>query len=776
MSKSTFSTDAYSKAVVNHPIIVILISLLLVVASVIGIRNIAFSTDYRVFFSEQNEQLLAFEELQNTFTKNDNIFVVIHDEDKSLFNPTSLSAIELFTEEAWQTPFSIRVDSLTNFQHTTAGDNDLIVDNLINDGAALTAVEVENVREIALNDDRLVERLISKDGRTGSINITLQLPGESRTEVPEAVAHVRAQIAEIETQYPNLQFRLTGNVMLSNALAEATIVDLKSLVPLMYGAIAICVLLLFRSISATILTSVMVLVSMFSAIGMAGWLGIVLTPPSSSAPTIIMTLGVAGSIHVLSSFFLSMNAGLVKKDAMIDSLKVNIEPVFLTVLTTVIGFLSMNFSDTPPLRDLGTISAIGILYTLVFTLFTLPAASMLLPFKKSSSGFKVNKILEPTANFVIRHHRPLLWSVAGLSILIASFIPRMELNEQYIDYFDESIEFRQDTDFAMEHLTGIYKIEYMLQVSENGGISQPEFLNEVKDFADWFREQPEVVHVQSIVETIETLNKNLHADDASFKRLPEDRDLVAQYLLLYEMSLPYGLDMNSQISIGKDATKLTVMLQNLSTSQLIDIENRARAWLASNTSIMETSEGTGSSVVFAHMAERSINSMIGGSILAIFLIGVVLMIALKSIKYGAISMVPNLLPSAIAFGIWAMFVGEMGFALSVMIAMTLGIVVDDTIHFLSKYIRGRKEQNLSPEDAIRYAYSTVGVALVITTIVLVIGFLILSQSHFLPNAGMSTLTVITISVALILDLFLLPPLLMAIDKSSNQPELAAEAH
>ena len=776
MSKLPFSTDAYSKAVVNHPIIVIFLSLLLVVASVIGIRNIGFSTDYRVFFSEQNEQLLAFEELQNTFSKNDNIFVVIHDEDKSLFNPTSLSAIELFTEEAWQTPFSIRVDSLTNFQHTTAGDNDLIVDNLINDGAALTAVEVENVREIALNDDRLVERLISKDGRTGSINITLQLPGESRTEVPEAVAHVRAQIAEIETQYPNLQFRLTGNVMLSNALAEAAIVDLKSLVPIMYGAIAICVFLLFRSISATILTSVMVLVSMFSAVGMAGWLGIVLTPPSSSAPTIIMTLGVAGSIHVLSSFFLSMNGGLAKKEAMIDSLKVNIEPVFLTVLTTVIGFLSMNFSDTPPLRHLGTISAIGILYTLVFTLFTLPAASMLLPFKKRSSGFKINKVLKPTANLVIRYHRPLLWSVAGLAILIARFIPRMELNEQYIDYFDDSIEFRQDTDFAMEHLTGIYKIEYKLQASESGGISQPEFLKEVKDFADWFREQPEVVHVQSIVETIETLNKNLHGDDASFKRLPEDRDLVAQYLLLYEMSLPYGLDMNSQISIGKDATRLTVMLQNLSTSQLIDIENRARTWLANNTSIMETSEGTGSSVVFAHMAERSINSMIGGSILAIFLIGIVLMIALKSIKYGAISMVPNLLPSAIAFGFWAMFVGEMGFALSVMIAMTLGIVVDDTIHFLSKYIRGRKEQNLSPEDAIRYAYTTVGVALVITTIVLVIGFLILSQSHFLPNAGMSTLTVITISVALVLDLFLLPPLLMAIDKNSNQPELVAEAH
>jgi len=762
------TTNAYGEAVVKHPIWVCFLSLILVVVSAWGVRNIGFSSDYRDFFSDDNKYLVSFDNLQDTFSRDDNIFILIHNEKGEVFDKEILTVVKKMTDEAWQIPFASRVDSLSNFQHTRADNDDLFVDDLIADAQLLDKESIERIRTVALGDSRLTNRLISLDASTLAINVTLRLPGESRKEVPEAVAHVRDMLVPLKLNHPDLQFRLTGNVMMSNALSEASIADIKTLVPLMYAVIIICVFVLFRSFSATLLVSLVVGLSIITAIGISGWGGIVVTPPSASAPSIIMTLGVAGSIHVLTSFFSSLNRGLSKEKAMINSLNINVEPVFLTVLTTVIGFASMNFSDTPPLRDLGNIAAIGISATLIFTLFTLPAVAMLLPFKPSNSGLLAERLFESLGDFVVRNYRILFWLMIGFTVITASLLPKLQLNDQYVEYFDESIEFRRDTDFAMEHLTGIYKIEYLLQADDSGGISRPDYLREVQNFADWFRDQPEVVHVQSIVETIKILNRNMNNDDSNFEVIPESRDLIAQYLLLYEMSLPYGLDMNSQISIGKDATRLVVMLENRSTNDVIEIEKRAKAWLIENASTMSASEGTGSTIIFAHMAKTSINSMISGTFLAIILIGIVLMIALKSVKYGALSFIPNLLPSVIAMGIWALTVGELGFALSVMIAMTLGIVVDDTIHFLSKYLRGRKDHNLSPEDAIRYAYSTVGSALVITTIVLVLGFLVLAQSSFTPNSGMSLLTIITITVALILDLFLLPPLLLKIDNSSER--------
>jgi predicted RND superfamily exporter protein len=443
------------------------------------------------------------------------------------------------------------------------------------------------------------------------------------------------------------------------------------------------------------------------------------------------------------------------------------EAVFLTALTTVIGFLSMNFSDTPPLRDLGNIAALGIIAAFFFTVFTLPAAAILLPFRAKKVGIRYISLFRSLGDFVVERQRILLVSMVVVVLVLVSFVPRLELNDQYVNYFDRSSEFRRDTDFAMQHLTGIYKIEYLIRAGEKGGVNNPEYLKVLQAFGEWYRGQPEVVHVHSIVETMKTLNMSLHGDNSIYFRLPDNRELAAQYLLLYEMSLPYGLDMNSEVSIGKDATRFTVMLKNISTKELLRLEESAQDWLRVNAPTAMVSDGTGSSIIFSHMSERSIRSMIGGTVLAIILIGLVLMVALKSIKYGVLSFIPNLLPAIMALGVWAIFVGELGFALSVMIAMTLGIVVDDTIHFFTKYLRGRQTQQLSPADAVRYAFSTVGIALLTTTIVLVLGFLVLAQSSFLPNSGMAMLTVITISIALAIDFFLIPPMLLVLDDAER---------
>jgi hypothetical protein len=254
----------------------------------------------------------------------------------------------------------------------------------------------------------------------------------------------------------------------------------------------------------------------------------------------------------------------------------------------------------------------------------------------------------------------------------------------------------------------------------------------------------------------------MHADDSSWYKLPDSRNLAAQYLLLYEMSLPFGLDLNNQIDIDKKSTRITVTLKTLSTKQVLDVEERIDQWMTDNIPELKTT-GASPTIMFAHIGMKNIISMLSGTTAALILISIILVFALGSWRYGLLSLIPNLIPAGMAFGIWAIINGEIGLALSVVTAMTLGIVVDDTIHFLSKYLRARREKGLNAEDAVRYAFSTVGVALWVTSVALVAGFLVLATSSFQLNSGMGLLTAIVIALALIVDFLLLPPLLIKLD-------------
>jgi len=225
------------------------------------------------------------------------------------------------------------------------------------------------------------------------------------------------------------------------------------------------------------------------------------------------------------------------------------------------------------------------------------------------------------------------------------------------------------------------------------------------------------------------------------------------------MSLPYGLDLNNQIDVDKSATKIAVTLKTLTSNEVIQFDDATMKWLHDNTPDIKP-YSSGPTVMFAHLGKRNIHSMLIGTTVAMVLISIVLIFFLGSLKYGFISLLPNLTPALAAFGIWGLTVGEVGIGLSIVTGMTLGIVVDDTVHFLSKYLRARREKGLSAEDAVRYAFNNVGLALVVTSLVLIAGFMILAQSHFYLNSSMGLLTSVVIALALIIDLTFLPPLLM----------------
>lgn len=748
---------------VNHPWWVLLFSLIFVGLSGTGLTKLEFVNNYRVFFGKENPQLLAFDALQNTYSKSDNVMILVEPANGDVFTRENLQAIVELTKEGWQLPYSSRVDSISNFQHTIAEEDDLIVADLIIQPLQMTDEQLQYAKQIALNEPLLKDRLISETGHVTGVNVTMQLPGTNPMEAMEIAEVVRELVTEFKVRHPDLTLHLSGMVMMNNAFGEAAMKDNTSLVPLMYGIVLLVLIFCLRSFTATFSVILLIVFSIIAALGLSIYAGVKLTPTSLMSPTIILTMAVADCVHLLVTFLHNMRFGQEKKQAILESLRINFQPILLTSVTTAIGFMSLNFSDAPPFRDLGNIVALGVMLAFFLSVTLLPALMTILPVRVKARGELDNSFMKGLAAFVIKRRKALLIGNSLLAVVLMSFIPLNEINDEFVKYFDESIEFRRATDFLNENLSGIYNIEISIDTGSAGGISDPAYLAKVEQFKHWLVQQPEVVHVNSITDTFKRLNKNMHGDQQQWYALPEQRDLAAQYLLLYEMSLPYGLDLNDQINIDKSGVRVIASMENMSTKQMLDIERRLHDWMAVNFSEY-TINAASPVLMFSHIGQRNIIRMLIGSVAALILISMILIFAFRSVKLGLISLIPNLIPAGMAFGIWGLIDGQVGLGLSVVTGMTIGIVVDDTVHFISKYRRAKVEKGLSTEEAVRYAFSTVGVALWVTSLVLVSGFIVLSTSSFLMNSGMGLMTAITIAVALIMDFLFLPPILMTLDK------------
>jgi len=768
-TKSSTRITRFANWVINKRWLILLGTLAITLIAGSGGRYLSFNNDYHIFFDENNPQVLAFDALQDKYTKDDNVFIVIQPEDGKVFTRETLSAIEDLEQMAWQTPFSTRVDALSNYQHTRSEGDDMYVENLASDAWDKSDEELQQIREIAMNEPLLIDRLINRDGSITAVNVTVNLPADSMEAPMVVMKYAREMAKKWEEKHPGHKTYLSGIVMLNGAFAEGSMNDMSTLVPIMFLIILITVYITTRSLSGMITALFVLLFSIMSAMGLAGWFGIQLTGPSASAPTMIMTLAIADSIHLLITMLQFMRSGMEKRKAIVESIRINFMPIFITSVTTIIGFLTLNFAEGAPFHDLGNITATGVAAAFFFSIFLLPALMAILPvrIKIKTTENHSPKFVDRLAEFVIAHNRQVLAfsviAVVGLSL----FSFRNELNNEFVKFFDKSVKFRTDTDFISENLTGIYNIEYSLGGGEADGISDPQYLKKLDEFDQWFRQQEEVMHVTTFSETMKQVNESMHGDYPSYYKVPDAKDEAAQYLLLYEMSLPYGLDLNNQINVDKSETRFTVTLNNVSSNEMMALTEKAEQWLNDNAPEYMFSYGISTALMFSHITKTNMDSMLKGGFGALILISFILIFALRSFKYGAVSIIPNITPIAVAFGIWGITNGQVNMALAVVLGMTLGIVVDDTIHILAKYIRARKELGKSPQDAVRYAFSTVGRAVIVTTIILTAGFSVLMQSSFGFNSDMGKLTAITIVVALILDLLLLPALLLILDKGNT---------
>ncbi len=758
----------------ERPWLVIILFVIASVAAMAGAKNLYFRGDYQVFFEDDYGPLQDFEQMQKVFTKTENVAILMIPESGDVVTPEMLNLVREFTDMSWQVPYSSRVDSLTNFQYTWSEYDDMMVDNLVPDQDEFTTEELERIRSIALKEPSLRGNLISPDSKATMVNIILQLPDgeiDKTAIVTEVKLYVDGMIDQLKAQYPGVSFYQTGVIPMNYAFAAEARSDMQTLIPIMLVVVVLMIGVMMRSAMATVAVSIILILAIGGTMGLAGWWNYFLSVATINVPIVVFIIGVADCVHIAATMQYAQKIGKNRKEAVLYSLDLNWVPIFITSATTAVGFLTLTMSDSPVFADFGLLCAVGVSICYVMSILFFPALLTVMPVKMADKTEKPSPEMHWLADQVIRFKWPFAVGGAVLIVGIGSLALKNDLNDMPIEYFSERTEFRQAAQAQNDNLSGVMRIDFALYSGEEGGISDPEFIYALEQFQLWLNEQPEVEHASSLADIYKRLNKNMHADDESWYKIPEERELAAQYLLLYEMSLPYGLDLNNQINIDKSAARLTAIMGDTGTQEILDFEIRSKTWFEENFPDIELAVAS-PAIMFSHIGLTNMHSMIKSLFIAILVISAIMMFALKSLRLGAISLLPNLTPALVGFGIWYLISGYLNLGLSIVASMTLGIIVDDCVHFLSKYQRARSD-GYSTEDAVRYAFVNVGRALVVTSVVLSIGFSILLMSSFRLNSDMGLATTIVIITALVIDFLFLPPLLLLLDKDKKAAGKAA---
>ena len=736
-------------------------------------RVIEVDVDVRNHFGRDDPHIVALDRLEETYALSDAALVVAAPNEGTIFTREALAAIDELTDRLWQTPYVTRVDSITNYQHSEGLEDELIVEPLIGDAASLTDEDLARIETVALGTEEIAGRFVSRNGRVAGLVVSVALPDEGRQSAKaEVTDFLHATAAESREEHAAIGYHLTGEIVLNRAMRDAIDEDMAVLAPAALGTMLVVAVILLRSVWGTLAIVIMLVAVLASTIGFTGWTGMRLFGESGAALFVLMAVTVAHSVHIFEGMVAGLRRGLDRRQAAIQALRVNLWPVFLTSLTTAIGFLSLNFADMPPFRVMGNMVAFGSLCAFVYAVTLLPAVLSAMPLRVRPGSTGESDLFDRFGRFVVFRRTVLLGAFGLLVVVLVAGISRIELRENWLELLDESYEFRRSTDFISENFTGVETYEYSLSAGREGGITDTDYLKRVDAFVEWYRAQPEVAHVFAITDIMKRLNRNLHGDDPAFHILPDDSDLAAQYLLLYEFSLPVGRDLNNLIDVGRSSTRMTVVLRSLSSDEKIALDERAQAWLGQNAPGMETG-ATGVAVVGAQSIQRNIEGMLLGTFIAMAIVSLLLLLVFRSVRLGVISLIPNFVPAAMAMGLWGYLVGEVGIAASVVTAIAFGIIVDDTIHFMTKYVAARKN-GLLPSESVQSAFRSVGKALLATTIVFGLGFMVFGASGLVSNQALGLLAGMTVIIALLADFLFLPPLLMVLDGTKETSEQIRE--
>jgi len=748
--------------IINFRWYIVLLIPIITAAFAYQLKDAQFDGQYRIWFNEESQTLKQYDNFRAVFGNDDSMIIVFHDEN-GVMSKKALGVVARLTQKLWQTKYIARVDSLTNYQyiHTNDIDSDeIVIEDFIEDIDSLTQEDLKKKKNIAINEDVLVNRIISADAKTTMIVAHLipkagTIFGASKT-IKEAVDSYIA--AEKESGY---KFYLAGGPVVNQTFSSLAIHDVTTYTPLAIVIAMALLWLIFRRLSGMFLTILVVIFTFTIVMSLQVVFGYKLNNFTANMPVFIIAIGIADAMHLYWIYLLARRDGQNNIDAIHDSVRKNFLPIFLTSITTAIGFASLGISDIVPIKTLGIATASAAILAFILTIVFLPAALAIINIKVKvkkiqKESEKRNIFAERYAAFIVKNDTKIITLCLVLFSFISLGLTQLKVDSNAVRYFTDDVPFRQTVKIIEDRLTGPMTYEIIADSKSTDGIKEPAFMNMVERFTIEFKEKfKDARHTSSLVDVIKKFNEIVNND----KSVPQDKNLIAQYLLLYSLSLPQGMEINDKMDINERYLRISASMNVVDTSKDLEMIKWCEEWWKKTP---YSAEVNGQTVMFANMQSDVTDTLIYSIAMAIGIISLLMLFIFKNIRMIPIFIIPNVFPIVLVIG----FMGWLGISIDIGVAISgaiiMGIAVDDTIHFLVKY-REARLQGHRLKESIAYVIEYAGSAIIFTTIILSSAFIVFNFSQFMLNANFGLVTAIALVIAVLVDLVLLPAILSRYD-------------
>ena len=746
------------------------------------------------FLNKGEPEAISFDRFRKEFGRDDLIILGIRPPE--IFDPVFLEKLrELHEAIENEAPYVEEVTSLVNARATRGDDDTLIVEDLMEEWPE-TPAEIAALRERVLSNPLYENTLISADGGMTTVTVepftysTLQRGapvedtggfdddfGEEEPSVDDdaplyltspELAEVGFAVDDIVERFRSDAFEIhvAGAPTLTNTINGYMIRDLSVYMGLAFLVIGALLYVLFRRVMGVIIPMLVVFLSLATTLGVMVVLGLPASAAAQILPIFLLAVGVCDAVHVLVIVYQRLAEGDGREDAIAYALGHSGLAIAMTSLTTAAGMISFAGAELAPVAVLGTITPIGIGLALLYSLVLLPAllASVPLVARSRRAGRRTSSALggrlATIGDWSARHPGPVLGAAAVVALLSLAGAAQVRFHHNGMEWFPEGEALPEASALIDRELRGSITLEGIIDTGRENGLHDPELLQRIDTAMRRTEriEQPPVFvgKATSITDVVKEIHQALNENRPDFYALPDDRELVAQELLLFEQSGSDDLESIVDPTYRRARISFRIPWDDalLYPALIEEIHVELREVLGDEVGL----EMTGLLVVLARVFDALLTSMTRSYIIAFVLITPMMILLLGSLSRGLLSMIPNLLPVLVTLGA----MGWLGLPLDVstiMIgAIVIGIAVDDTIHFMHKFQR-YYEDTRDAREAIRSTLRTTGAALLFTTLVLTGGFWIIGLGTLVNIQNFGRMAAVATTTAFLADLFVAPALM-----------------
>lgn len=749
----------------------LILSTLLFLAFIPGLFFLKVDFSYRAWYTDTDTLLLNYDKFERIFGNDDSVVISIKNKN-GLYNPQAISLIYKVTEELWKVPGIVKVDSLTNFDFLHVQGDEIEIAPLVSEfnSENLTIEFIKDLKEKIRGHKLIGNYLISKDSQMALVRTRIRPSLASRQENDEVINTINKIIDRYRFEYPSYEFDIAGTAMFIHIFKEITQSDFSVIIPSLIFVFILIQYIIFRNAFAVLTGSMTIIVSVIMMLGFAGYFGFYITTLSASTPVILLTIAIADAIHLLTVYFFAIKQGHTKIEAAEYSLRKNFYPTVLTSLTTAIGFLSFSNSLIRSIAELGMSVGVGVIFAWIVCYFIL---GPILVLTSGGSVARLHKsIVVEEKKFIISNRTKdfvtailnLKYPIAFTSLLIVIislvYAMRLEVN------LDPNTQFKADHHYNIafnkmtKHIGPVAQIEMIFDAGSEQAAQTPEFLSKIEEFESWLVGRKRIINTYTINDVIKDINQTLNQNNPKFFRIPRTNTAIAQNLFFYSIGLPVGRELNDKLSIDGRYLRLSATWDALTSTEA---NNQIKAIQEKTKSMGLDGTVTGKMPLFHQLTPYVVSSFIESFIIALTAITIILIIVLKSFKLGLLALIPNLFPIIISCGLYAYSGSYVEIVSVLIVAVCLGIAVDDSIHFMFEYKKFRSRE-ITQEECFRLIFTNTAPSLFNTTVLIVIGFTSMLVADYLPTAKFGFMIGLTLSFALLADFIVLPAILALADR------------